>query len=70
MERITNWKNVPIVLSTKETENLLGIKAKTIRKMARNKEIPAKKINNEWKFLKDELFKWIKQKKGEKKNEY
>ena len=62
MKRIFNWNKVPLVLSTEETESLLGIEARVLRKMAREKKIPAKKVNKEWRFLKEEIYSWLKDK--------
>ncbi len=53
------------ILNTKETAAYLKVHVETIRRMARNCEIPAFKIGKDWRFDKEVLRRWI---EGEKTN--
>lgn len=57
-KRIVEWNNIPIVLNTKEAGNLLAIKSRALRKIVKNKNIPAGKVNNVWRFLKEKIYDW------------
>jgi excisionase family DNA binding protein len=48
------------VMNTTDTANYMKLTQKTIRDMARDGKIPAKKIGNTWRFLKSEVHDWLK----------
>lgn len=49
------------VLNLEEASNLLGVSTKTLQKILREEEIPARKIGREWRFSRIALLKWLAQ---------
>ena len=56
------------ILTIKEASQFLKIGKTTLYKLARNGEIPARKVGREWRFVKSELIKWLKEKQIEMRN--
>lgn len=56
---ITSWEKAPQLMETKYAALLIGISAVTLRRMARDGEIPAKKMGPRlWRFEKSALMEW------------
>ena len=49
------------ILTLEETAKYLKIGKSTLYKMAREGEIPAMKIANQWRFRKEDIDKWLKE---------
>jgi excisionase family DNA binding protein len=49
--------------TVKELAEILKLSTEQIRRKLRNKEIPGVKIGNEWRVLKKDFEKWIKERK-------
>lgn len=47
------------VMSVGEVAVFLKLEPKTIRQYAREKKIPARKLGNQWRFLKSSLVHWL-----------
>ena len=52
---ITDWRQVPVIMDIPMAARLLGNTAESIRRKIAAGEIPAQKINGEWRIRKDEL---------------
>lgn len=57
---ITTWEKVPQIMETDYAALLLGLNANTLRRKARNGEIPAIKIGPRlWRFEKSALMEFV-----------
>lgn len=52
------------VLTIREASQFLRIGKTTLYKLARKEEIPARKVGREWRFVKSELIRWLKEKRN------
>lgn len=50
--------------TVKEIADILKLSTQQIRRMLRDKEIPAIKLGNEWRIPKKEFEEWVKKKMG------
>lgn len=48
-----------VYLTTDEVAELLRVDAQTVRRMANNKNIPAKKVGKSWRFSVERLKEWM-----------
>lgn len=51
----------PEVMNSDETARLLKMTRQTVVTLARNGELPGRKVGRDWRFLRDELFAWLAQ---------
>jgi len=49
------------ILTIDQTGKLLKVGKSTLYKMARDGKIPASKVGREWRFVKSDIIRWIKQ---------
>ena len=54
------------ILTIKEASQFLKIGKTTLYKLARNDEIPARKVGREWRFVRSQLLEWMEER--EKRN--
>ncbi|MBN1848885.1 MAG: helix-turn-helix domain-containing protein [Deltaproteobacteria bacterium] len=47
------------ILTIEEAAELLKIGKRSVYKLAKKKKIPAKLILNKWRFVKEDLIKWV-----------
>jgi excisionase family DNA binding protein len=48
-----------VLLTPDEAADLLKVKPSTVTRLARNGEIPSKKVGGQWRFVRDELEQWL-----------
>lgn len=53
------------VLTVKQVAEFLQMDERTIYKLAKQGDIPAFKVSNQWRFLKKDIESWVEQKKSE-----
>lgn len=53
-------KSMDEILTIKEASQFLKIGKTTLYKLARNGEIPGRKVGREWRFVKDKIIEWVK----------
>jgi len=49
------WKDLPILLTTKETSALLRISEQTIKRLCQGRKLPAEAIGRQWRIDRDRL---------------
>lgn len=54
------WTDYPLVLNSELAAKLIGVHLNTIKKLAKNGEIPARRIGRNWRYSRDELREWLK----------
>lgn len=54
--QLTKRVNWPLLLTVQETADLLRVDPDTVRRLARQRELPAVKVGKEWRFSRDEVF--------------
>ena len=57
-----------LILNAEEVAELLGYSIHTVRLLAREGKLPARKIGREWRFSRDALLKWIEVAPSQQKN--
>ncbi len=62
MAKLSNTKGD--LLTTAAVSKWLRVSAKTVNRWAEDKEIPAVKVNGEWKFRENDLTNWVKKRTG------
>lgn len=60
MNYVTDWDNVPIMFEIEYATKLLGMKKRSIQRMAKENKIPAFKANGKWRFYKEDIKEWMK----------
>lgn len=56
---ITSWEKAPLIMDTEYAALLLGLYPDTLKRMARNGEVPVKRFGKKlWKFEKSALMAW------------
>lgn len=50
---------MPEVLTVEQVARMLGFHPESIRRLAREEKIPAVKVRNKWRFLRDVIIDWI-----------
>ncbi len=53
--------NEPTVLNASEAADVLGAHVETVRRLARRGELPSFKVGKDWRFRREDLFRWIEQ---------
>ena len=53
------------ILTLKEVARLLKVADKTVYTMAQNNELPAFKVRGQWRFSRDDINRWIEQRKAQ-----
>ncbi|MCL1802226.1 MAG: helix-turn-helix domain-containing protein [Eubacteriaceae bacterium] len=56
---ILDWSKLPVVMTTAEAANLLRLAAPRVSAMAKNGEIPSRKLGGVWRFEREALRAWI-----------
>ena len=60
--RYKSWDEVPLLLSSQEVADFLGVHMQTVKKLITQKEIPAKKVGRAWRITKDDLKQYMENK--------
>jgi excisionase family DNA binding protein len=47
------------ILTIDEAAELLKFSKRSVNKLAKDNKIPARKVLNKWRFVKEELIKWV-----------
>lgn len=47
------------ILTVKETAELLDVTAEYVRRLSREGRIPATKLGNRWRYVRDEIIEWV-----------
>jgi excisionase family DNA binding protein len=57
--KYTNWSQVPLLLSTKDVGDVLGVHINTVKRLISDGKIPAQKIGRAWKIRKEDLQNYV-----------
>ena len=60
MNRILTERQLNAVLTLSDVARILKVSEITIRRMLRNRNIPAHKVGCQWRFLEEEILEWLK----------
>ena len=52
-------EDTDVVMTSIEAAEYLKMHVKTVRRLAKERKIPAKKVGSEWRFLKSVLDRWL-----------
>ena len=56
---LEGFSDMAEVLTTKEAADFLKVHEKTLCRLARQGKVPGNKIGGEWRFMKNDLVRWI-----------
>lgn len=59
MAKFVDWKDVPIILSTKEVANILGVHVNTVKSLISKGDLPAFKVGRVLKINKSDLMRYV-----------
>lgn len=57
---IYDWAEVPVTFGVDYAARILGFGQQTIKRMVYRGELPAHKVCNEWRFIKEEFISFVK----------
>ncbi len=57
--KYTDWAQVPILLSTRDVADVLGVHINTVKRLINDQKLPAKKIGRAWKVRKSDIRSYI-----------
>ena len=60
-----NNSQIPQMMTISEVAEILKISEKTVSRMLQEGSIPGFKVANQWRFYRDDFYKWIDHKRGE-----